>query len=127
MKFQFIALICFFNAFSSSGQVNSDKPQWFKGNLHTHSLWSDGDGYPDMIVDWYQKNGYDFVALSDHNILAQGEKWVKVPKSKIHEDAFQDYLKRFGDEWVEQKLDSAGRTLVKLKTYEEYRKKFENE
>src|SRR5690348_16364915 len=25
---------------------------WWKGNTHTHSLWSDGDDYPEMIVDW---------------------------------------------------------------------------
>lgn len=105
----------------------AQQPQmkWFKGNLHTHSLWSDGDGYPDMIVDWYRANGYHFVALSDHNILANGEKWVKVPKTKMHEDAFQQYLERFGDDWVEQKIDSTGRTLVKLKTYEEYRSRFQ--
>ena len=26
--------------------------KYMKGNLHTHSLWSDGDDYPDMIGDW---------------------------------------------------------------------------
>lgn len=25
--------------------------QWFKGNTHTHTLWSDGDGFPDMVTD----------------------------------------------------------------------------
>jgi hypothetical protein len=124
MKPFFVALI--FTALVSMSYAQIKEPQWFKGNLHTHSLWSDGDGYPDMIVDWYQSQGYQFVALSDHNILAQGDKWVKVPKSKLHEDGFQNYLNRFGDEWVEQKIDSAGRILVKLKTYEEYRNKFEN-
>jgi hypothetical protein len=120
-----LAITCI--ATTSFGQTKSNTTQWFKGNLHTHSLWSDGDGYPEMIVDWYQSNGYHFVALSDHNIFAQGEKWAKVPKSKLHEDAFQNYLKRFGDEWVEQKIDSAGRILVRLKTYDEYRKKFERD
>src|SRR4051812_14578354 len=23
------------------------QPRWFKGNLHTHSLWSDGNDYPE--------------------------------------------------------------------------------
>ena len=48
--------------------------RWWKGNLHTHSLWSDGDDYPEMIVDWYKQHGYRFLALSDHNILLQGDK-----------------------------------------------------
>jgi hypothetical protein len=124
MKAFSFSLILIFLAGVAQSQSNERK-QWFKGNLHTHSLWSDGDGYPDMIVDWYQSKGYHFVALSDHNVLAQGEKWVRVPKSKMHEEAFGNYLQRFGDEWVEQKIDSAGRTLIKLKTYDEYRKRFE--
>ena len=33
-------------------------PRWWKGNLHTHSFWSDGDDYPEMIVDWYKTAGY---------------------------------------------------------------------
>ena len=33
--------------------------QWKKGNLHTHSFWSDGDDFPEMIIDWYKTNNYD--------------------------------------------------------------------
>ena len=40
-------------ATSSSGP--SAEARWFKGNLHTHSLWSDGDDYPEMIADWYKR------------------------------------------------------------------------
>lgn len=36
------------------------KARYFKGNLHTHSLWSDGDDFPEMIADWYKTKGYDF-------------------------------------------------------------------
>ena len=105
-----------------------EEPQqnWYKGNLHTHSLWSDGDEYPEMIIDWYKTNGYDFVALSDHNILADTEKWILVPKSKMYEEGFENYLGRFGDQWVNYKTDS-GRTQVKLKTYLEYKYLFEDE
>src|SRR6476646_6677446 len=65
---------------------------WYKGNLHTHSYWSDGDEFPEMIMNWYKSHGYNFVALSDHNILAVGEKWIKVTHSKLYEDGFQSYL-----------------------------------
>jgi len=44
---------------------------WYKGNLNTHSYWSDGDDFPEMIMDWYKNHGYHFVSLSDHNILAE--------------------------------------------------------
>jgi hypothetical protein len=96
--------------------------RWYKGNLHTHSYWSDGDEYPEMILDWYKTHQYDFIALSDHNTLSRDENWIKVVKSKMYEDSFQHYLKRFGASWVTYKIDS-GRKLVKLKTYPEYRKK----
>jgi hypothetical protein len=102
-----------------------DTSQWYKGNLHTHSYWSDGDEYPEMIMDWYKSNGYDFIALSDHNILAEGEKWITVTKSRMYEEGFQKYLEKYGDNWVAYKLDS-GRTHVKLKTYSEYRPLFED-
>src|SRR6185503_12379695 len=49
--------------------------RWYKGNTHTHSLWSDGDGAPEHIADWYKSHGYQILELSDHNILKDGEKW----------------------------------------------------
>ncbi|HEY7697511.1 MAG TPA: histidinol-phosphatase, partial [Vicinamibacteria bacterium] len=89
---------------------------WWKGNLHTHSLWSDGDDFPETAVDGYKKAGYDFVALSDHNVLAESERFVDADPTVV-----ADYRKRFGEDWVEVAED--GR--VRLKTLEEYRKLFE--
>lgn len=99
---------------------------WYKGNLHTHSYWSDGDEFPEMIMDWYKNHGYNFLALSDHNILATGEKWIKISKSKLYEDGFQNYLNKYGKEWVTYKTDS-GRFHVRLKTLDEYRPRFEDQ
>ncbi|MFM9956230.1 MAG: PHP domain-containing protein, partial [Opitutaceae bacterium] len=53
-------------------------PRWFKGNLHTHSLWSDGNDYPEMIADSYKRAGYHFLAMSDHNVLAEGARWLEL-------------------------------------------------
>ena len=77
--------------------------RWWKGNIHTHSLWSDGNDFPEMIADWYRTHGYHFLALSDHNVLSEGTRWMK------HEEiirrggtqALEKYLRRFGDDWVE--------------------------
>ena len=59
------------------------EPRRYKGNLHTHSLWSDGDDYPEMIADWYKREGYHFLGISDHNVLQQGDRWfeLKAPVS----------------------------------------------
>jgi hypothetical protein len=104
--------------------AQQETKRWYKGNLHTHTYWSDGDEYPEMVLDWYKSRDYDFVALSDHNTMARDEKWVKVIKSGSYETAFKKYLEKFGKDWVVYKTDS-GRTLVKLKTYPEYKKKME--
>jgi hypothetical protein len=98
---------------------------WYKGNLHTHTYWSDGDEFPEMVLDWYKSNGYDFVALSDHNTMAREEKWKVIVKSPLYEESFQKYLEKFGKDWVVYKNDT-GRTQVKLKTFDEYRTKMQD-
>ncbi len=101
--------------------------QWFKGNLHTHSYWSDGDEFPEVIMDWYKSNGYQFVALSDHNILAEGEKWVMIRQDSLYINAFENYLDEYGPDWVDYKTDSLNQIHVKLKTYKEYIDRFEEQ
>ncbi|MEZ5362329.1 MAG: CehA/McbA family metallohydrolase [Bryobacterales bacterium] len=41
--------------------------RWFKGNLHTHTINSDGDSAPDAVARWYKERRYHFLALTDHN------------------------------------------------------------
>lgn len=97
--------------------------QWLKGNLHTHTLWSDGDAYPEVVVDWYKRNGYNFVALTDHNVLPQGEKWISTKENPFAlrgDKNLEAYEKLFGPEWVQRKGDK-----VRLKTLSEFRHKFE--
>lgn len=50
------------------GIALSQTPQlrWFKGNTHTHTTNSDGDSPPVDVVEWYKKNGYDFLVITDH-------------------------------------------------------------
>ena len=40
---------------------------WYKGNLHTHTINSDGDTSPDAVARWYKEHRYQFLALTDHN------------------------------------------------------------
>lgn len=99
-------------------------PRWWKGNLHTHSLWSDGNDYPEMIFDWYKTRGYNFLMLSDHNTLAEGERWFPVTDARGGGEFLTRYVQRFGEEWVERKTED-GKALVRLKTLKEYRPLFE--
>src|SRR5688572_26707694 len=73
--------------------VADEKPRYLKGNLHTHSLWSDGDDFPEMIADWYKAHGYQFLALTDHNVLADGERWIDEADSETPKgQALKKYL-----------------------------------
>lgn len=42
---------------------------WLKGNLHTHSTNSDGHLTPKELVFAYKNKGYDFMAVTDHDIF----------------------------------------------------------
>src|SRR4051812_40680344 len=56
-----IVIVLLFSLLVIHSAGAADKPgetRWFKGNLHTHSLWSDGNDFPEMIADWYKSNGY---------------------------------------------------------------------
>lgn len=68
-------------------------PRWWKGNTHAHTLWSDGDSAPRQVVEWYRDAGYDFLVLSDHTLLAQGERWFPVaPDSRLTEERLDDLI-----------------------------------
>ncbi len=102
-----------------------DTRGWFKGNTHTHSLWSDGNDFPEMIFDWYKERGYHFVGLSDHNILQRGEKWMSVEDIKkrqraIGRDAISKAIARFGEDWLTRKTVDEKQGIV-LKTLDECR------
>ena len=103
--------------------------RWFKGNLHTHSLWSDGDDYPEMVADWYKRGGYQFLAISDHNRLQQGERWFTLRPPTVSSgetvqrgggEVLENYLLRFGSEWVKLR-EREGRKEVRLQPLAEYR------
>lgn len=106
--------------------LNSLQAQnWYKGNLHTHSLWSDGDDYPEMIMAWYKASGYHFVGLSDHNTLQEGEQWRWVPRAPERRRAFERYLHSYGSDWVVYEKKGQDSLRVRLKTFKEYVPLFE--
>lgn len=43
---------------------------WLRGNLHAHTTRSDGACAPQEVIDAYARLGYDFLALSDHDVAA---------------------------------------------------------
>lgn len=95
--------------------------RYWKGNLHTHSLWSDGDDFPEMIADWYKRHDYQFLALTDHNVLSEGERWIDVgAETGPRAVALKKYLTRYGEAWVEQRTEKE-KAQVRLKPLREFR------
>jgi hypothetical protein len=109
---------------SLTAQAIDPPLRWWKGNLHTHSLWSDGDDYPEMIADWYKSHGYHFLALSDHNVLSDHALWVPIATNRGGQRAFDKYLARWGEQWVEPQMEG-GEERVRLKTLSEFRTRLE--
>ncbi len=100
------------------------QPRWWKGNLHTHSFWSDGNDFPEMIADWYRTEGYHFLAISDHNVLQEGMRWIRVSEimRRAPPEAVDRYRNRFGKLWVETRGGShEDPEEIRLKPLHEYR------
>jgi hypothetical protein len=52
--------------------------EWLRGNLHTHTTRSDGTHEPQEVLDMYADSGYDFFALSDHDIATTEEDYASM-------------------------------------------------
>jgi len=140
-QFVFSFLLCAVSGLASAQEAKDGSSKWWRGNLHTHSLWSDGDDFPEMIAKWYVDHDYHFLALTDHNVLSAGKRWMNLStiKNRAGESGFEKYVTEFGEPWVETrdkpksksadaKSDKAKPATVKqvrLRTLDEFRGRFE--
>jgi transglutaminase-like putative cysteine protease len=108
-------------------QPAAGSPQWFRGQLHTHSYWSDGRVFPEQAIEAYKQRGYNFMCLSDHNQFAKSTNtWREVKPTKITQAVFDAYVKTYGRDWVESKTENGTNgpiTSVRLKTYSQVKAK----
>ncbi|BDC49571.1 hypothetical protein F183_A18870 [Bryobacterales bacterium F-183] len=75
---------------------------WYKGNLHTHTLNSDGDSTPQDVATWYREHGYQFLVLTDHNtftdpaglnsVLASKERFLLIPGEELTDTYLQKQI-----------------------------------
>lgn len=93
--------------------------KWYRGNIHTHTLWSDGDDFPEMVALWYRDRGYDFLSFSDHNTLLRSERWINPINSKGGQRAFDKLNAQFPQDWVETRTNDEGVQQVRLKMFDE--------
>ena len=102
----------------ADGLQASEELKWYRGNLHTHSHWSDGDDYLEMIAKWYREQGYQFLVFTDHNVLANTERWIDIEKSAGGPEAFKK-LKATFPQFVQERTSETGELEVRLRTFQE--------
>jgi len=114
-------------AFAGIVMEEGNGKQWFKGVTHFHTLWSDGDAAPEVAVKWYETHGYDFICVSDHNILQVGEKWFPIDGEKekrLPMEKVEALREEFGEDWVVVE-ERNGKPMMRLKTLSELQERFQ--
>ncbi|MDD3470396.1 MAG: hypothetical protein PHE53_10545 [Thermoguttaceae bacterium] len=119
--------------------------QWYRGNLHLHTQWSDGSPMPEWAVAWYKKRGYHFICTSDHNTFqtkelqfaawrggcvppknvapfqTNGSRWKEVvePASwQLTQATIDQAAEMFGSQSLTSLVEE-DRTFYRLKTFDE--------
>lgn len=84
------------------------EPNWYRGDLHMHTVYSDGDSYPHEIAAAAYTNGLDFYGITDHNraqspvdLVPHGDGWpVLVPGVEV--TTYAGHFNVWGkDEWYD--------------------------
>ncbi|HZO91627.1 MAG TPA: CehA/McbA family metallohydrolase [Chthonomonadaceae bacterium] len=57
--------------------------QWLRGNLHAHTTRSDGSASPEEVIARYEQLGYDFLAISDHDLLVPPEEFQALTRMTL--------------------------------------------
>ena len=100
---------------------------WLKGNTHAHSLWSDGNAPPEEVVYWYDERGYDFLALTEHNIIADHEKWFPIQEvGRLKPGEVDNLTASFGADWVDVRSQEDV-TEMRLKTLDDIRERLHSD
>jgi hypothetical protein len=137
-------------AFSAQDAGSTTKRRWFKGNLHMHTQWSDGEPLAEWAIDWYKSHGYHFICPSDHNIFQaddlrfDGFKFENPPSDrapfegetslwkvispapgwpKLTQAHVDETIEKFGKDSV-RTITVGGQTYVRMTPFSELEKKF---
>ncbi|MBM3262788.1 MAG: PHP domain-containing protein [candidate division Zixibacteria bacterium] len=57
--------------------------RWLRGNLHTHTTFSDGKRTPEAVIKDYENRGYDFLAISDHDVFVKPDKYQRMTQMTL--------------------------------------------
>jgi len=94
--------------------------KWYKGNLHLHTLRSDGEAFPDEAILLYKELGYDFLALTDHHVVHEQEKWFVASRHRQFKASRLDRFKaRFPGFAPDERTNADGCKSYRLRSFDE--------
>lgn len=91
------------------------EPGWYRGDLHMHTVYSDGDSYPHEVAAIAYSVGLDFYGITDHNraqspvgLVPEGDGWpVLVPGVEV--TTYAGHFNVWGtDGWYDFRNPTAG-------------------
>ena len=92
--------------------------QWFRGNVHSHTTGSDGLFNVDELADWYAGHAYDFLFVTDHDVVADvgepGSGILVLPGAEIAvrwQDTFPAEVLALGIQRVVGHMESPQRVI----------------
>ncbi len=100
---------------------------FFKGNIHSHTIHSDGHWKPEKSVKKYKEAGYDFMAITDHNLYSRytefdDDQFIVIPGFEGNVALPKDDLRQFHVVYLDEQSDWSHHTQVQVphvKTIEE--------
>lgn len=118
MKAKWMVLLAFLVCRPASAET------WYRGCLHAHSLWSDGNVFPEDAVAWYRDNGYQFLSLTDHQALQiDPNMWVEIGSKKLSRTLADRFIS--GHPASAEIKKEGGKEFLRLRTVWELKKQFD--
>jgi hypothetical protein len=68
-QFVSVSLLCVISTPLVAQRYRPGEVRRYRGNTHTHTINSDGDGSPARVAQWYREHGYQFLVITDHEYL----------------------------------------------------------
>lgn len=97
------------------------EPGWYRGDMHMHTVYSDGDSYPHEVAAAVCEAGLDFYGITDHNraqspvpLVPHGDGWpVLVPGVEVTSYAGHFNVWGGSDTWYDfRDYSAAGQQLA---------------
>lgn len=116
---------------SANLTTKQEKGSWKKCALHSHTLWSDGQSLPEVAITEYKKRGFDMLVMTEHNGCPDDpHMWMRVIDENIDMwppiltiDEYNRTKKAFKNSLITKFYSY--KTFVRLKTFPELKKEFE--